>query len=293
MLQITPVSGSPGGECYLITSERSAVLLDAGFAFCARRTARNIQAVLGDRPLDYILLSHSHYDHMAGSPAIRAVYPMAEVVAGIHAQKIVARKNARDTMRALDAAAARTAGWEPDSAAVEELRVDRTVTDGDRIRTADWTIRAMETPGHTRCSISYYFEEEDLLAASESSGVDGGDRGVLTAFIIGYRMSLDAIDRCEAVGAARLLIPHSGLLTGDAAATFFSRSRAAAEKTADFILRCHRQGMDDEAIVRAYTAACFTPERARLQPREAFLLNARAMIPRLIREWEGSGREAG
>ena len=66
-LTITDVRAVAGDSAFLIDDGETAVLCDTGFGFTGYSVADNIQRILGDRPLDYILLTHSHYDHALGS----------------------------------------------------------------------------------------------------------------------------------------------------------------------------------------------------------------------------------
>ena len=80
-LKITDVRAHPGDSAFLIDDGTTAILYDTGFAFTGYAVADNIGKVLGKRKLDYIFLTHSHYDHAAGSPYICARYPDVKVVA--------------------------------------------------------------------------------------------------------------------------------------------------------------------------------------------------------------------
>ena len=48
---------------------------------------------------NYILLSHSHYDHAGGVPYVKESWPEARVVAGEHAAAVFAKASARQKMR--------------------------------------------------------------------------------------------------------------------------------------------------------------------------------------------------
>ena len=76
------VTAGFGGEALLIVGSEKTGLLDCGMAYCgekmveklARRLAEN-----GREKLDYIILSHSHYDHMGALPYVRRRFPEAMV----------------------------------------------------------------------------------------------------------------------------------------------------------------------------------------------------------------------
>jgi glyoxylase-like metal-dependent hydrolase (beta-lactamase superfamily II) len=185
----------------------------------------------------------------------------------------------------MDAAAARNVGEEAGEDFTSELRVDILVGDGDVIRTSDETIRVIATPGHTNCSLSYYFEEEDLLVTSESSGFKFGDI-LWPAFLTSYRDSLESIALVERLAPGHLLLPHAGLISGEEAKDYPAAIRRETEAKAGFILSRRRAGMPEDDIAKEFIAEYFDGliRDTGLQPRESFEANAHILIPRLLAE---------
>ena len=68
---ICDVSGDCPGNVWLAVG-RTNILLDAGMACCADALVGRIEKVLQGRKLDYVFLTHSHFDHISGVPYIRA-----------------------------------------------------------------------------------------------------------------------------------------------------------------------------------------------------------------------------
>ena len=66
------VSGHTAGNSQLILGRENAILIDCSLPFCAEETIKKLKAALNGRTLDAILLSHSHYDHIAALPQIAA-----------------------------------------------------------------------------------------------------------------------------------------------------------------------------------------------------------------------------
>ncbi|MDR2088258.1 MAG: MBL fold metallo-hydrolase [Clostridiales Family XIII bacterium] len=290
MIEIIPVTGCLGSECFLLLSESGAFLVDTGCGFCAEDMAQNLARALGGRSLDCILLTHSHFDHVGGLPVVRRAWPGAKVVSGRHVKDILARDGAKRTMRLWDDAAAAKCGKAPvrEGHYTEDFTPDMTAAEGDVLRICGASILVTETPGHTKCSVSYYFQEEDLLVLSETTGVKligGGE--VIPAFIVGYRDALKAIARAEEIAPQRILIPHFGPMRGDAATAYLREARTAAESTADFILEGHKKGRSFEELLDDCVEKFYIDAERQFQPKEAFLSNMSAMIPRLIAEMDG------
>ena len=76
------VTGGKGGEAVLILGSEKTALIDCGMAYCGERMTENLAERLassGREKLDYIILSHSHYDHMGALPYVMRIFPDAVV----------------------------------------------------------------------------------------------------------------------------------------------------------------------------------------------------------------------
>lgn len=267
-----------GGECYLLVTSASAVLIDSGFDFCADKAVENIRNALGTRRLDLILLTHSHYDHAA----IRAAFPGCRVVASRHAGEVFKKPNALRLMRSLDSDFAKQKGCSVRDR-VGGLRVDVPVDDGDVIQLEDMSIRAVATPGHTRCCTSYFFEELRFLVCSETLGVITRYPEVAPCLIIGYRITLDSVERSRVLGAKRLLVSHSGLIPAADTNRFFDMVTLSTNEAVALLVRKHSEGCDEEEMAEAFMDRFYDDFRG-VQPEQAFAINTRALIPRVLAE---------
>lgn len=282
--EVTNVGPVIGGEGFLFVSENTTFLLDDGFAFCGEAMADNIRKVLGDRGLDYILLTHSHYDHLSGTPYITRAYPDAKVVANDHTANVIVREGAKKVMREMNVAAARSYGEGDYEDLTDMLRVDIVVKDDDVIDLGDFRFRVCGFPGHTKCSIGFYSEEERLLLSCETLGVYIGDEKLACQYLVGYAISIDSIDRALGLDIDTMLIPHTGLAVGDRCKTLLAASRELAVNGAKEIVHGFREGKDEKELLSIIKEKYYTPYVRKLQPEAAFDLNARYMIPMLIKE---------
>ena len=85
---IIRVTGGHGGEAILFIGSEKTALLDCGNSYCGQITAENLKEALGDRNLDYVMLSHSHYDHIGALPYIKKAFPNATVLGAENAEEI-------------------------------------------------------------------------------------------------------------------------------------------------------------------------------------------------------------
>lgn len=287
-IEIFNVSGAPGGTATLVKCAGGAALLDSGYSFAAPLMIEKVRQHLGGQPLDYVLLTHTHYDHCSGSVYCRDIWPDVQVVGSEYAQKVFTRAGAIATIRQMNEVAFSRFGSEPVADKLESLAVDIALKDGQSIFIGEHEFIALETPGHTRCSMSYYCAQEGLLLASETTGTMPSPPMVTPCYMTGYQVSIDAIVRCAAFGVRRILIPHCGLLEGEEeCADYFRRSLEWAVATKDRVIAGYHAGQNKAQLMDLFVDSFYTPEMAAGQPREAFMLNASYVVPMLIRECLG------
>lgn len=287
MLQITDVRALPGDSAFLIDNGTTAILYDSGFAFTGYQVADNIKKVLGDRPLNYIFLTHSHYDHALGSVYALKYWPEAKVVAGEYAVKIFQKDSAKRVMRELDQKFAAACGVTEYEDLIDDLKVDIPVRDGDKLRAGTMEFTVINLPGHTRCSIGYYLESEKLLLSSETLGVFDGEDTVIPSYLIGYQVALDSIEKATKLEIENLLLPHHGLLNREKTAFYLQNAKKSAVETAEAIVGILKNGGSHEDAM-AYFRKQFYNERVKaIYPIDAMELNTNIMIDLLEKELLG------
>lgn len=283
-IKFTDVRAIPADSAFLIDDGKTAILYDSGFAFTGDQVAENIRKALGDRPLDYIFLTHSHYDHALGSVYVKRHYPEAKVVAGEYAGKIFAKPTAKAIMRDLDQKFAKTCGVETYEDLIDELHADLLVNDGDVIRAGEMEFIVMALPGHTKCSVGFYLPENRLLLGAETLGVYIDPKTVIPSYLIGYEITMHSMEKAENMVIDAILVPHHGLLEGTAAHGYLKNGRIAAENTAKEITEILKNGGTDEDAFAHFTRKYYQGRVPELYPIDAMTLNTNIMIQLLRRE---------
>ena len=283
-LKITDVRALPGDSAFLIDDGKTAILYDSGFAFTGYTVAENIRKVLGNRTLDYIFLTHSHYDHALGSVYVSKAYPGVQVVAGAYAGDIFRKPSARAVMRELDRKAAAKYGVTDYEDLIDELRVDIAVTDGDTITCGDLTFTVIGLPGHTKCSIGFYLRENRLLLGSETLGVYFGEDTYLPSYLVGYQMTLDAFQKAKQLEIAQILLPHYGVVEKAEAAVYLEKAEKVSRETARVIQAQLLSGKTAEEIGAHFAETIYKANVEPTYPIDAFRLNTGIMIELIRKE---------
>lgn len=286
-LKITDVRAHPGDSAFLIDDGETAVLYDTGFAFTGYAVAENVKNVLGDRPLDYIFLTHSHYDHAAGTPYICSRYPKTKVVAGEYAVKIFAKPTARAVMRQLDRKFADKCGVGEYEDRLDELHVDIAVKDGDTVSAGNMEFTVVELPGHTKCSVGYYLRSEKLLLGTETLGVYDGADIVFPSYLVGYGTALDSIAKAEALEIDGILLPHCGLVDRERKDFYLSNGKKSAVETAAAIIEILKNGGSHRDAERYFREKFYRGNVPAIYPEDAMELNTGIMVKLLEKELLG------
>lgn len=267
-------------------SEKTA-LIDCGMAYCGRDMVDNLKkelSVQGRETLDYVLLSHSHYDHIGALPYIREAFPNALVYGSQKCSDILVRPNAKKLMKELGTAAREL--YTPgniEEIPVENLNVDVVLNDGDKISLGEETITALVTKGHTDCSLSFALEPMKLLFTSESTGIIEAKDYVHTPILKSYDDAMDSMKKCMVYNPEYICIPHFGMLPKDFNNTYWKMFKEECESKYDFIKEMKDDGKTEEQMLDIYVDRYWTPAKEKEQPKEAYIINSRAIVKAFLR----------
>jgi len=283
-IKITDVRSIPGDSAFLLDDGKTSLLYDSGFAFTGYAVADNIKKVLGNRPLDYIFLTHSHYDHALGSVYAKRYWPNAKIVAGEYAVKIFAKPTARAVMRDLDRKFALKCGVDEYEDLIDELNVDIPVSDGDTVCAGDMKFEAVYLPGHTKCSMGFYLSENRLLLGTETLGVFDGSSVIVPSYLVGYKMALDSIDRALKLDIDNILIPHCGFMDKEKTAYYLGHAKESAVATAEGIADILKNGGTKEEAFKWFSDRFYHGYIRDIYPIDAMELNTGITVDLINRE---------
>ncbi|WP_371372416.1 MBL fold metallo-hydrolase [Sporomusa aerivorans] len=284
MERIIDVTGGQGGKAFLLVGKEKTALMDCGMAYCASSLIQNIKEAIPARPLDYIIISHSHYDHIGAIPYLKDEWPAVNVLGAAYAQQVLHKPNALKTIRQLSIQAAEFYGAaQPLPYDDAKLKVDRIIKDGDTLSLGDMHITVVKTTGHTQCSLAFFINNE-ILFASETTGCLSSSGRIYPAFIISWADAINSITICRELNPRFIYSPHYGLVSQADTADYWDKCLMAVCETRDFILRLAAQGYDQEQILAEYERVFRNEESRREQPINAFRLNTQNMIKTVLRE---------
>lgn len=281
--RISRVTAGHGGEALLIRGGDKYALLDCGMAYCGKQAVENIKKIT-DR-LDFILLSHSHYDHIGALPYILDEYPEATVCGGEKCKSILQKDSAKALMRKLGTDARNL--YEPDSLEeirTDNLRVDRVLHDGDLLDLGGGVqVSAWEMKGHTDCSIGYMLEPERLLFTSESTGILEWDDYVHTPVLKNFTDAFDSLEKCRKLNPERVCLPHYGMLPKGSEKAFFDAFVTECFNKIDMVKDMKSRGLSRDEMLEEYIEKYWDSRKLKEQPFEAFAINSGHVLDAIIR----------
>lgn len=282
MREIVYINEFNAGACFLVKGEISLVI-DPGMAWCGKKTISLISDEIGDGPLGAIFLTHSHYDHVGALPYFRKKWPEATVYAGERALEILRKDSAREMMIRLS----KKAAAENDSRIEEDydpelLYADRAIYEGDVLKFADTVVRAVETPGHTKDSMSY-FVDESILMSSESMGFYNCDDTYNPQYLVSFKDCKNSLLKSRSLKPQRIYIPHNGCIDKPDEA-FWDYFEEGIEESYNFMQKVLRDYPTQEERLKVMEDRYWHPERYGGWPQEAYDVNAVAMLKTVARE---------
>ncbi len=144
---------------YLIMGSDRTALIDAGTGFKVDSTIQDLKQKLAGRPLDMIILTHRHYDHVGGLRAIIKEFS-PKLYAGPDDAAPLREGDSESTLGT-------KFGGSIDPMDVTDFR------EGDTIDLGGHVLRAICTPGHTIGSICVLDEVSGSLFSGDTVFVDG------------------------------------------------------------------------------------------------------------------------
>lgn len=289
---IKRVTAGDGGEALLITGSEKAAVLDCGMAYCGEELVENIKRELGSRPLDYAILTHTHYDHVAGLPYLKKEWPELISIGAEYGKEILEKPTALKRIEELSRIAwqkyrgSAMSDEEELCILMEGLSIDQVVKDYDRISLGDKELLVLETPGHTSCSLTFVLEPDSIIFPSESIGVLKEKDGTMTSPILkSYHEVISSIEKCRNVGANYIISPHYGMVPEEFVHSYWDIAAATAEEVKDLVLNLKANGASNEEILNEFTDKYFRGSTIKQQPKEAFTINAITIINTILKEF--------
>ena len=246
--------GRKESRVYLLQGSHDAVLISGGNSYILPDVLEQTDALgLDIAKIKKFLILHAHFDHVGIIPYLKRKNPRMTVYGSDRAWEILKMDKAIATMNEFSLMTAQKMGLERRLAAYDwKWRHDvhgETVKDGDTIDLGGRTVKILETPGHSSCSIAAYVPEIKALFPSDGGGIPNEEK-IAPSGNSDFTLYQQSLNKLADLRVEILCADHNGYFIGEEAAGYIRRSIVAARKYRHVVEEICRQEEDQENAVR-------------------------------------------
>lgn len=283
---------------YLLDNSTHPAIFDAGFSIMGNRYVDDIKAILCGRTPSFLFLTHAHFDHCGAAGRLREAFPEMEIVTSPRAKSILANPKALELIRKLSAEALPLAGGLGlTGAPLPDFRpfsVNKTVSEGDTVPLGnDLSIRILETPGHTRDSISFFIPERKLLLCGEALGIPDATGYIISECPSDYDQYAASLEKLRALNADILGLGHYKVFTGEDTHRYIEESLAHCRQFKELVkLFLNEEAGDMERVMQRFKKLEYEGKREDAHPEAAYFINLKARIRTVLASYENTPETA-
>ena len=210
---------------YIVRGSKKNMMIDAGVNLLGPRYLTDIKDIFGDTGLiNYLFLTHSHYDHIGAAYYLKRHIPGLKIgaherVAGLLRKESVLGMMNQLSANHIDLLKYNIAG---EDLTVHPFEIDILLKQGDEFDLGGLTCQVHEVPGHTRDSLAFYMPEIKALFPGEAAGVLQGETGnaMQVEFLSSYSEYIDSLKFMISLQPEIVCLGHGFVLTHEDASDF-------------------------------------------------------------------------
>jgi glyoxylase-like metal-dependent hydrolase (beta-lactamase superfamily II) len=274
---------------YIVLGDRN-FLIDSGAATIAPDALTHINDFLAgadpsnEKKIDTLLLTHSHWDHTGGAFYLQQKYGFnvigshraAELLGMSKVIEVIDRMN-REYKELIQS---------PHDIPFAGLQNIQPIKAGDTIRVdAESYFEVLETPGHTKCSISYYLLPGKILFPGDAVGLIDRFGSIRPVFFSSYIQYRNSLQKLADLDVELVAFPHNKFISGkENVKKLFSDSIDHAQSVKDHILQLLHKEPDPGRVAADIGSQDFA-QTTFIGSRQSLLENIEAMVKITAREF--------
>jgi glyoxylase-like metal-dependent hydrolase (beta-lactamase superfamily II) len=269
---------------YIVRGQKQSVMIEAGLNLLGPRYLEAIEALFGKTGrLDYLFLSHSHYDHVGSADYLRRHIAGLQIGAHERVAGLMRKPSVLERMNRLSLSHVEIPPYNPagEDLALHPFEIDLCLKQGDEFDLGGLICRVYETPGHTRDSLTYYIPEMGALFPGDACGVlrTGPDSPLQVEFVASYHDYVHSLELLIALEPTIICLAHNWVLTDDDAAEFLEHSLAETFRYRELIESyLDTANGDVERAIRDMARGEYEGKGTILPPPAAYLTNLAAQV---------------
>lgn len=148
-------------NCYIIEEDNSITLIDASLPYCANKILSVARKI--DKPIERILITHAHNDHIGALEKLRRLLPDAKIYISERDNRLLMGDRSLDPKEPQNP----LKGSIPKE---RKINADLFIKDGDRIG----SLLAISAPGHTPGLFTFLDTRSNAIVVGDAFQVRGG-----------------------------------------------------------------------------------------------------------------------
>lgn len=268
---------------YLIHGPKN-IMVDCSILAKSAEIEENLAKILGNDKIDTVLLTHSHYDHTGACAYLQARHHF-NILASQRTKEILQNPKAIEFIDKLNQEFKRLLNQDNSMHVTMPENISAVHEEEIISVSQNQWLQVYETPGHTRCSLSFLLQPENILFPGDAAGVMEKNGTIKPLFLSSYTQYIGSLEKISTLDAEILALPHNQVIKGRKnVQEFFSRSLLETEKLKTKIFQELQISTDFNAIAEKLFSQEY-PLPTIAGPREALLINLTAMVKAVYYEF--------
>ncbi|GAB6163138.1 hypothetical protein JCM12298_22980 [Desulfothermus naphthae] len=227
--------GTKESNVYLLDGGDEAAILGGGMIYIAPDVIKQIENFhINPKRIKKAIILHSHFDHVGILPYLKKKWQWIEIIGSNKAKELLSKDKVISSIQSMNEMILEKQNMKQKAKELglnfPKLEVDKVVSEGDTIKVGSFSLKVMEVPGHSSCSIALYEPNLKALFASDAGGIPMGD-DVFTAANSNFEEYMDSLLRMSKLDIDIFLAEHYGAITGKDAKKFLEKSIESAKQT--------------------------------------------------------------
>ncbi len=284
--------GRMESNVYLLKGNHDTILISGGNSYILPDLLKQMDAIgLEIAEISRCLILHAHFDHVGVLPYFKRKNPRMTVYASKRGWEILKMDKPIATMNEFSWLTAQRMGMEKRLKDFDwKWRHDvfgETVKDNDTIDLGGRTVKIIETPGHSSCSVTAYVPEIKALFPSDGGGIPNGDK-IAPSGNSNFTLYQKSLERLADLAVEILCADHNGYFTGEKAADYIRRSIRAAHKYRQVVENICQQAENQEDAVRRLVQIIKNEQPDSFLPEEIITGVTRQVVRHIAGQLEGN-----
>ncbi|MBW1840905.1 MAG: MBL fold metallo-hydrolase [Deltaproteobacteria bacterium] len=267
---------------YVLRGKGEYALLGGGMTYVIPEVVDQLKEFeIDEKKIKRIVILHSHFDHCGMVPFLKRRWPWARITASSRAKELLSTPRIIESIDKLNTAVLTEYGMErlteDPALAFGAIAVEDVVKGGDLLSCGDLSMKVIDVPGHSSCSIAVYVGQEKAMFASDAAGIPFKNR-IFTAANSNFDKYQKSLEKMGEYEIDVILAEHFGARTGDDGRDFIKNSIVSAEETRDILETSYARLRDVEKCTDEVTDALMERLPEDFMPKDIITLVAGQMV---------------